>query len=288
MKLILSRKGFDSTWGGYPSPILSDGQLVSLPIPQRGSGVHYSDMRIAEGLTCLELMSRLGISSIRAGRRRLKLDGALEAHLDPDLVRDHRPRPSDWRPLFGQVNQALTHLRQNSVSVGDVFLFFGWFRSTQATSERLRFIGPSSGIHAVFGYLEVGEVIDIKSDTDLPWASEHPHLRCRATAGWSQNAVFIAARQCSLVPSLPGAGVFRYHNRFVLTAPKSTRSVWQLPASFHPRFTKAPMTHHPPERWRLQGDHVMLDSAPIGQEFIVEVNDGIAAWLRDILGPEMH
>lgn len=32
MKVILSRKGFDSTYGGYPSLILPDGELISLPI----------------------------------------------------------------------------------------------------------------------------------------------------------------------------------------------------------------------------------------------------------------
>jgi len=33
MKIILSRKGFDSEAGGYPSPILPDGTMLSLPIP---------------------------------------------------------------------------------------------------------------------------------------------------------------------------------------------------------------------------------------------------------------
>ena len=33
MKVILSRKGFDSSNGGCPSPILPDGTLLSLPIP---------------------------------------------------------------------------------------------------------------------------------------------------------------------------------------------------------------------------------------------------------------
>jgi hypothetical protein len=32
-KVILSRKGFDSSCGGYPSPILPDGTMISLPIP---------------------------------------------------------------------------------------------------------------------------------------------------------------------------------------------------------------------------------------------------------------
>jgi hypothetical protein len=33
MKIILSRKGFDTGYGGVPSPILHDQSLLSLPIP---------------------------------------------------------------------------------------------------------------------------------------------------------------------------------------------------------------------------------------------------------------
>ncbi len=35
MKVILSRKGMDSTSGGIASPILPDGTLLSLPIPDK-------------------------------------------------------------------------------------------------------------------------------------------------------------------------------------------------------------------------------------------------------------
>ena len=35
MRVILSRKGFDSQYGGMPSPILPDGTLLSLPIPSK-------------------------------------------------------------------------------------------------------------------------------------------------------------------------------------------------------------------------------------------------------------
>ncbi len=37
MRIILSRKGFDSGSGGVPNPILPDGRLVPLPIPDQGS-----------------------------------------------------------------------------------------------------------------------------------------------------------------------------------------------------------------------------------------------------------
>lgn len=39
MKVVLSRKGMDSRAGGIPSPILPDGMLLSLPIPNEKSGV---------------------------------------------------------------------------------------------------------------------------------------------------------------------------------------------------------------------------------------------------------
>ena len=44
MKLILSRKGFDSQSGGCPSPIFPDGTLYSLPIPDDQSEVTYGNL----------------------------------------------------------------------------------------------------------------------------------------------------------------------------------------------------------------------------------------------------
>lgn len=47
MKIILCRKGFDSSAGGYPSPlILEQNQLLSLPIPDNKivTGITYKDL----------------------------------------------------------------------------------------------------------------------------------------------------------------------------------------------------------------------------------------------------
>ena len=44
MKVILSRKGFDSQYGGMPSPILPDGTMLSLPIPSKDDNIKYSDL----------------------------------------------------------------------------------------------------------------------------------------------------------------------------------------------------------------------------------------------------
>jgi hypothetical protein len=47
MKLILSRKAFDSAAGGVASPILDDGAMIPLPIPDKKSPIRYRDIEIA-------------------------------------------------------------------------------------------------------------------------------------------------------------------------------------------------------------------------------------------------
>ena len=44
MKIILSRKGFDSQYGGHPSPILPDGTLLSIPIPSKDEIYKFSEL----------------------------------------------------------------------------------------------------------------------------------------------------------------------------------------------------------------------------------------------------
>ena len=49
MKLILSRKGFDSGYGQIPSLILKDGTLLSLPIPDDKAKTKYEDLKFNIG-----------------------------------------------------------------------------------------------------------------------------------------------------------------------------------------------------------------------------------------------
>ena len=91
MRLILSRKGFDSASGECPSPHLPDGSLLSMPIPDRSSPVRYADL-------CLNGRN-LGDLVERCRAARSALDGA---HLDPDLRPDWLPRAAGWRPSLAR------------------------------------------------------------------------------------------------------------------------------------------------------------------------------------------
>lgn len=271
-RIVLSRKGSDATAGGCPSPVLPDGRLAMIPIPEDGSGVPAGELRVG-GRPLAELAADLGIRRVRTGRGGWRALGPdTEVHADPDLDPGALPRPPGWRPLFGQSGAAQTHLSVTGrIGPGDLFLFWGWYRHTRSTSSGtssgLGWEGPPSGFHALHGWLEVGEVVAVTPETDLPWAARHPHLVRRDRPA---NTVYVAAR----------AGTFRYGEALRLTAPGSRlRSRWRVPAALHPDATGTPLTYHgDPRRWHRDGDAVELAAVHQGQEFVVPATDALVDW----------
>ena len=141
MRLILSRKGFDSASGGCPSPILPDGSLLSLPIPDSASSIPYA---------------ALEWRGVNVGQMVADLTGDPKwpnqhAHVDPDLDPQAYPRADGWRPLFGQMGAAQGHLRKQGVAPGDLFLFFGLFRPVEKKQGAWRFVKRSAAQHALWG-----------------------------------------------------------------------------------------------------------------------------------------
>lgn len=188
MKIILSRKGFDSANGGCPSPILPDGTMLSLPIPSQDPHT-YADYGLAETLEKLKpFRSKDGPWAQRG------------CHYDPDLKRG----------VFGQAGAAATHLRQQGVEAeGGLFLFFGWFRRVDA---QLHYYGTD--FHAIYGYMLVppGSVLmdDAKIRETYPW---HPHAQPR-----KNNRLYIPS-EC---------GAFRFRDELVLTQPGCSCSRWAV------------------------------------------------------------
>ena len=62
--LVISRKGFDATAGGIASPILENGDIFSVPIPQKKwSPFRYRDLRFNE-LSGEDILNLIGAKSI--------------------------------------------------------------------------------------------------------------------------------------------------------------------------------------------------------------------------------
>ena len=127
MRLILSRKGFDSAAGGCPSPIFPDGSMIALPIPDKRSPIRYGDLKW-RGRNLGDVVSKLTRGTQRSDYR---------AHLDPDLREDICRQQAGWLPTLGQHRAAQGHLRNQGVGVGDLFLFWGVFR---AVDDELKWV----------------------------------------------------------------------------------------------------------------------------------------------------
>lgn len=284
MKIIFSRKGFDSGYGGVPSPILPDGSLVSFPIPSR-FGRPLADLRFGK-VPLSEMVCELT-------RGKIALDRSV--HLDPDLVADTVPRLPGWCAAFGQTGSAQGHLRNQGVGPGDLFLFFGWYQRVEHREGKLQYTGPQ--IHSLFGWLQIGDVLKVTDSDALlkhrPWLADHPHLQ-HATSMGSNNTVYLAAPELRIGIAqikVAGAGIFsRWSSLLQLSAAGQNRSVWQLPGWMLPVNGPPALSYHPDTKaWeRLPGDLVRVRTAAKGQEFVLNTPDLTAAqeWLERLFAQE--
>lgn len=291
MKLVLSRKGCDAGSGGCDSPV-PDGKFISLPIPARG--IPYGAIGGEPGLTMLELMHQLGIESLKnawvgeTNSTRLPTIRAT-AHLDPDLQPSACRRTDGWRPMFGQVGASQSHLANQGVAKGDLFLFFGRYRTASRDSGRASWVDGATAMHAVWGWLEVAETIDVNRGDESPdYATEFPHFAHRELWTNQPNVVYIGTKCLSFARSLPGGGVFsRYRPELRLTREGGALTEWELPAVFHPDRAGALLSYHKRSSWSpVDGDLARLRATSRGQEFVVTASQGILEWVKRLFRQE--
>ncbi|HEU0004105.1 MAG TPA: hypothetical protein VFQ36_24585 [Ktedonobacteraceae bacterium] len=284
MKIILSRKGFDAGIGKVASPIFPSGELCSLPIPEtlvvknvrRFQDVMHNSQRMAE---------------IVHGLTRGKITPDMPVHLDPDLNFTSVSRLPGWKPVFGQAGAAESHLQNQGVGAGDVFLFYGWFRRIEQCGGIYRYVRGEPDLHVIFGWLQIEQRIPVAQRSRIPsWASDHAHCRCMQPL--ALDSLYIATDRISL-PGVtldkPGAGIFPYyHPSLCLTnlEPYVSRRIWRLPRWLSPANGRSALTYHAdPTCWETRADHVLLRSAAPGQEFVLDCDEYPEAveWLAKLI-----
>lgn len=256
MKLILSRKGFDSGSGGAPSPLLGD-RLVPLPIPGgRRSRTRYRDLGLGDI-----------VEKVTEGR----VLGRYHCHYDPMF--------ENGRCAFGQVSASQSHLRNQGVGPGDLFLFWGLYQPYPPPG------GKASGRHhRIFGCLKVEEIRTLgirPSETDQPEGFTHRHPHTIRT--WdSNNTLYLG----------PGACAERAADVLRLTAAGEKKpSRWRIPRFFR----NAGLSYHDDAgRWRDCRDDpasAFLLAVPRGQEFVCDLNrlsapehEEAERWIEQVLG----
>lgn len=286
MKVIISRKGFDSSFGGVPSPILEDDNFISLPIPG-DSQTPYNKITT----TFADFPSML------QDLTKNKISGNDYVHFDPDLNKDNMERKDGWLPSLGQTGSAQGHLDAQGVNKGDIFLFFGWFRKTIFEDNKHKYLPGSPNIHSIFGYLQIGEILRLGASPveseiikTYPWLEGHPHLYGTRD---KNNCIYIANENLiidGIKTPYPGGMHFpKFSKELCLTAENQpSRTLWKVPEWLQPPHKGQGLLsyHNDPNRWstNVYGEN-FLQTVAKGQEFVIDLpnSDLFNKWMLSLI-----
>ena len=260
MKIVFSRKGFDGSAGGYPSPII-DGMPVSLPIPYLNSTRSYYQQDLDKIVTDLT---------------NGKVRGSDFCHNDPDLRIG----------AFGQVSSAQSHLENQKVGPGDLFLFFGWFRDVEIDDGKYRYRKDARDHHRIFGWMFIDQKMSVGANTDefrrkFHKYAAHPH----AIGEWGHNnTIYLAPDTVFLFEkiSIRGFGILPKSEQTLLSnfdAP--SKRYWNVPDWLNPEKGGCIPSYHDEKNY-IDG---FLKTAGRGQEFVCQPKhetDEFKEWLLDL------
>jgi hypothetical protein len=261
MKIIFSRKGFDSTAGGSPSLIFPDGTLFSIPIPSSKDDYCYSELSFQyQGDSIQSILNEITGKRIKHNKQRIDCDFSLKqqrCHYDPMPI--HQAN----RLVLGQTGNAEIHLQNQSVGIGDIFLFYGWFRQVEKKDGRWQYLPSSRDIHLIWSWMTIGEAFGLGTQSQREQAKvnyqflhRHPHL-----ADWREapNRIYIS-KEGDLLPY----STFRCLTECMEYRGRST---WRLPACFN-----QPQAFTFLKNFILDGDDVIISYQGYGQEFVLDLD----------------
>lgn len=291
MKLILSRKGFDSGSGGCFSPYDHEtGKYIWFPIPEKvtnySNSVRYTDVLVKNDYISNIKGSNLSeIYSSLKGSYRVKLrkkefvginDDDVFAHFDPMLGTppwiEENPNLKIGRG-YGQYNSA-PHLEKHNVNEGSIFLFFGGFQSTK--SKKI------SG-HYIYGWLKVKKRIETYKECKELIKEynlhHHPHITEAAFNRNQKNYIFVPDEWLFEDLQIPGCGYFTSLNDDLLLSNNKEANIatWKLPSFFYHNLTQV---HQ--KTWEKTQEDFCTVKTGIGQEFVTNLSKNGEDWLREL------
>ena len=287
----LSRKGFDSAYGGTSSPII-DNKVYSLPIPSSETKMFsqkyskkYKDLKF-DNLSGSEILKKLQKTPLHSKKlpgheKRNEITPESLCHLDPDLDTG----------IYGAIGNASSQLK--NFKQGDLLLFFGWFFDKD---------GEKRDIHHLFGWLQADYIIRGKEKIQSFCNKNnivHPHVD-EAFLNDKTNVLYVSKGDSSDGESL-GYGKFKnFHPELCLTHPlaKKKRTIWQLNKSYFSEL-KSPWeifkTYVKEESFTyksssktndplIKDDKLAFKSPDIGQEIFMDGNHPkVDEWVRYLI-----
>lgn len=277
MKIIFSRKGFDSSAGGFPSLIFPDGTLFSIPIPSSSDDCKYSHLPfLYDGDSIQSILNQLTNNKICAGKKWIYcdyFDSSQKCHYDPVRLSNSM--------ILGQASASESHLRNKKIDRGDVFLFYGWYRRVHKINNSWCYVPDAPNVHLIWAYMIIEDVFRLDTDQDKLAAiahnqelARHPHLSREYSL---PNSVYVSGENSLLTYSANRClSDLRHYEG---------RSKWRLPRGFN-----QPQAFSYLNNFELEGNDVVIRYQGYGQEFVLDLakvealedRDQILRFLRSV------
>ena len=283
MKVILSRKGVDSKYGGYPITLNPD-CFYSIPIPDnKENDFEYKNLNV-KGENLLEKI-------YKCKKCKLNNNDYTKCHLDPlifpfDNIKDeYEKTKKEFIGTFGQCGVAQSHLCKNNVGVNDIFLFYGWFEYYAEKNKK------NYNINVIWGYLQIDKIIHLNKENSKEWQQRfpyQPHCIYDNYKNVSNNNLYIAKKWFNddEKNNIKGFGLFDFkkanenglaNNPLVLTSTEdynTKRTNWRI-KDIGEISLKNKQIGLSWNKDRIIDSNGCFTASPIGQEFIFQKNDNI-------------
>lgn len=264
MKIVFSKKGLDSSNSSKPIILGEEIIMPFIPIPcNEEAEVKYSKIILNNTNMqdlCKELSSDTLYLTENKLTKKIKLDKNTHCHLDPQLINYFNT--NKFLGSLGQVDAAEKHLENQGIGIGDLFLFYGWYKHDGLRKQ------------VILGYLQIGDIIKTfgltnqerkNYESKYPWLKNQPHWTTETYLKNKTNTIYIAREKCSFDSNISGFGLFNYSNNLVLTkANQSKKTLWQIPA-----LAGCELSWNNGKCFDKNGEILV---SPIGQEFVVKTN----------------
>ena len=280
-RIILSRKGFDSTFGELPNAIINNKDFVVFPIPSITEQHQEDDTKYSELYYYYYNNVKKSLADIMIDLKpnvfnwKLMKKSKGFCHFDPDIVENEKERKNyKWVGAFGQSDQAFSHLKNQKVDEYDLFLFFGRFREVDMDENgKCSYKKNAKDKQVIYGYLLIDHCVDNYDEMqkNLNW---HPHSveSRKEQTDLGKNGIYIAEK----IDNEYCCGHFKYDKCLDLTKEGSDKIThcrndykWFNKLTYHSENSK-------------KEDYFQAVSR--GQEFVavIEENDGIRDFLKTI------
>jgi len=280
MKIIFSKKGFDSCYGGYPNIIDEKGNFIIIPIPlsqeeqssAKYKGQFYNEIKCYEK-SIYEYMKENNIQKIKNGKAEpISINNEdIPCHADPNIHNFFKCEKS-FSGSLGQIKSALKQLTNCKVEKDDIFLFYSWFKDKESHQDK----------QIIWGYLKIDNIIKnpqklseeerTKLFNDNSWLRYQPHWTNSDYYKSFENYIYIGTK----------FKVFNYNNDtkdlLTLTEKDKSRTNWLITEFKNKKFCNY--------KNKIFDSEGKIKVPCIGQEFIVDILDTdieIKEWLNKLL-----